>query len=155
VTNLDEPQASKPAPDGCPLMSSLAREDQQWSGSKWSPFDGTSVVGNLRHVLVAEGGQRGENANRNRALEKTDGLDESQRSRRGSSDRGGKVKILGLSVRRLWSSSRTRFNFLGLGKESLVCRDHQNTEIVSKILAPNAWAPEFLWLNWILLTAPL
>jgi hypothetical protein len=40
--------------------------------------------------------------------------------------------------------STARFNFLGLGKESSVCRDDHSTEIVSNFLAStvlHAWAP--------------
>jgi len=83
VTNLDEPQTQQEVRFGCPLILSPEREGKQWSGSRRRRFDDSpSVVGNLRHVLVAEGRPRGGNANRNRALEKTGGLDESQGPRR-------------------------------------------------------------------------
>jgi hypothetical protein len=51
-------RASNPVPFQCLLMFRLRREDQQWSRSRRRAFTGsTSVVGNLRHVLVADAEQ--------------------------------------------------------------------------------------------------
>lgn len=112
---------------------------------QWSGICGT---------FLSQEDRRGENASTNRGLEKMGSLDKSQGSRRGSSDRR-KRKLV---ARRLCPRSTARFNFLGLGKESSVCRDDHSTEIVSNFLASailHAWALEFLWLNWILLTGTL